>query len=118
MDYQMHYILARIGFPKHKYLAVSSVYLTCEDLEDIFCVYAGTRTAVHIYLYNDLALILDADELQLLLTVYDWFMYNISKPNFDWTIYPASNILPTITGTINTNTSTTTTIIAKSNIPT
>jgi hypothetical protein len=45
------------------------VYRSCGDLEDIFCVYAGNCTAVHICLYNDLVLILDADELQLLLTV-------------------------------------------------
>jgi hypothetical protein len=118
MDFQMHCILDHVGFPKHKYLAVSSVYHTCEVLQNIVCVYDGNCTAVHICLYNDLALILDADELQLLLTVYDWFMDNISNPNFNWTIHPASNIPPTITGTINNNTSAPTTVNAKYDIPT
>jgi hypothetical protein len=118
MDYQLFCILSQIGFPEHKSLSVSSVYHTYEDLEDIFCVYAGNRIAVHICLYNDFVLILDADELQLLLNVYDWFMDNISNPKFDWTIHPASKIPPTITGTINTTTTTTNTVIAKFDIPT
>jgi hypothetical protein len=117
MDYQLFCILSHLGFPEHTSLSVSSVYRTCEDFEDIFCVYAENRTAAHICLYNDLALILDADELQLLLTVYDWFMDNTSNPKFYWTIHPASKIPPTITGTINTTTTATTAIIAKSDIP-
>jgi hypothetical protein len=118
MDYQLFCILSHIGFPEHKSLDISSRYRTFEDLKDIRCGYAGNRTAVHICLYNDLAIILDADELQLLLTVYDWFMENISNPKFDWIIHPASNIPPTITGTSNTTTTATTTGIAKSDIPT
>jgi hypothetical protein len=97
---------------------MDSVYRTCEDLEDIFCIYAVNRTAVHICLYNGLALILDVDELELLLSVYDWFMYTISDPKFDWNIHSASRIPPTITGTINITTTTTTTGIVKSGIPT
>jgi hypothetical protein len=118
MNYQLHCILAHIGFPEHKCLAVSSVCRTCEDVKDIFCVYAGNRTAVHICLYHDFAVILDADELQLVLTVYDWFMDSISNSKFDWTIHPASNVPPTITGTIITTTTSKTTVIAKSDIPT
>jgi hypothetical protein len=110
------------------------VYCTCDDLDDIFCAYAGNRTAVHICIYDDLELILNADELQALLTIYDWFMENISNPKFDWTMHPGSNIAPTVikksavpttsfkaTATkaiVPTTTTATTTVIEKSYIPT
>jgi hypothetical protein len=118
MDYQLHYILAHIEFQDHKSFTVSSMYRTCDDLEDILCVFAVNLTAVHICLYDDLELIINADELQALLTIYDWFMENISNPKCDWTVHPGSNIPHIITGTINTTTTATTTIIKKSTIPT
>jgi hypothetical protein len=45
-------------------------------------------------------------------------MENISNPKCDWTIHSASNIAPTITGTINATTTATAIVIAKSNFPT
>jgi hypothetical protein len=55
-------------------------------------------------------MIIDALNIQSLLTVCDWFMENVSNPTFDWTMHPSSSIPPTIVekSTVPTTSSSTT----------